>query len=233
MDLVLDEVLLDFLKSKPYVKSVYSEESGITDLRSTGYTIVLDPLDGTTNFRMGLSYYAMSMAVLDEELNVVGGIVANLASGACFSAIKGHGAWQDGHRLSASRPRRVSDVNAIFVGLSTDVCELAALAEMARRLKSFRAMGCSALDICCLAAGGCGLFVDLSNTVKLVDILAAALIAEEAGAIVVNLQDTPVTQLPSLASNLSDAVYQHSFRVLGASTTALHDFGRKQCGRLA
>jgi myo-inositol-1(or 4)-monophosphatase len=184
IDRLLEDALLGFLRHQPLVGSAFSEESGWHELGDGPLTAVVDPLDGSKNFAMDLGYYATAVALVDEDRRCVAGVVTNLAHGRVFSTIRNGGAFADGRPIrSAGTTLAASD--AIFVGLSRTRDELAALTAVAERTNSFRAMGSAALDLCCLAAGHCGLFVDLSSTAKLVDVLASALIAEEAGAAVV------------------------------------------------
>jgi myo-inositol-1(or 4)-monophosphatase len=233
IDSVLEGEVVAILARHGGVHQVLSEESGVIPLAPEGCTVVLDPIDGTKNYKMGLSYYAMSMAVLSDQGSVMGGLVLNLAAGAQYSAIRGRGAFRNGRRITAGAPTPVRAVDVIFVGLSREAGELGALSNIASAVSSFRAMGCAALDLCCLATGNIGLFVDLSNTAKTVDVLAAALIAEEAGALVTTLEGAPILDGVSAAIDVVDSIYNWRFRTLGAATDELHAFGMEQCRHIA
>jgi myo-inositol-1(or 4)-monophosphatase len=62
---------------------------------------VVDPIDGTRAFANGLPEFAISIALLLEGAPVLG-MVANPATGECFEAERGCGAWQGGMRLRVS-----------------------------------------------------------------------------------------------------------------------------------
>jgi myo-inositol-1(or 4)-monophosphatase len=62
---------------------------------------VVDPIDGTRAFADGRPEFAISVALLVDSAPVLG-VVANPATGECFEAERGCGAWQDGVRLRAS-----------------------------------------------------------------------------------------------------------------------------------
>ena len=109
------------------------------------------------------------------------------------------------------------------MGLSTAPDELRALTALAQQLCSYRAMGCSALDLCCLAAGQIDLFVDLSNTAKAVDVLAAALIAEEAGAVVETLEGVRLIDHLVDQPDLAEAIYRQRFRTVATAGRQLRD----------
>lgn len=224
IDLILDQMILDYFRHNSSIQAIYSEESGVTSFRENGYILIVDPLDGTRNFQMGLSYYATSIAILNQKYEVVAAFVANLVSGKYYSAIRNKGAYCRNQPICVQQETILAETDVIFVGLSKTSDELRALMTIAPQVHSFRAMGCAALDICCLATGRCGLFVDLSNTAKIVDVMAAALIAQEAHAIVNDLAGNPLTDLPTSLDSLEKAVYQSKFRVIAAASQTLYNF---------
>lgn len=228
IDKLFEEIIIKHLSNEKIIKSIYSEESGIIELREEGYIVVVDPLDGTQNFKMGLPYYAVTIAVLNCNNEVVASYVANLVTGSYYSAIRGKGSIYNGTRFSVKPQPAIENIDAIYVGLSRNANELNCLSSISQYIKSFRAMGCASLDLCCLALGNCGLFLDLSYTAKLVDVLASSLIAEEAGAIVTDLQGIKLTDIPYKSKNLSEAVFKSKFRVLGAANRNIYDFAYKK-----
>ena len=73
-----------------------SEESGVTG--DGEYTVVVDPIDGSTNCDRGIPFYSTSLAVLrDHEL--VGALVRNQVTGTVYVAEQGSGAQQRGQAL--------------------------------------------------------------------------------------------------------------------------------------
>ncbi|MBI1960064.1 MAG: hypothetical protein HYS36_12665 [Candidatus Rokubacteria bacterium] len=67
---------------------------------------IIDPIDGTRNFVRGIPVWAVLIG-LEEQGEVTTGVVLNPASGECFWARKGEGAFCDGERL------RVSDLDSL------------------------------------------------------------------------------------------------------------------------
>jgi myo-inositol-1(or 4)-monophosphatase len=146
----------------------------------------VDPLDGTANFSAGVPYFAVSVALMQDDRPVFGVVVDPIADEAYF-AVRGAGAWRDGFPL---RPA------ARETGLGEAVAEIdlrRALAHVrheikhrppfARRLTS----GSSALAWCHLAAGRTDLFLHAGQ--KAWDYAAGALIAQEAGASTATLRE--------------------------------------------
>ena len=62
---------------------------------------VVDPIDGTRAFASGLPEFAISVALLEDGVPVLGAVV-NPASGEWFEAERGRGAWHAEARLRAS-----------------------------------------------------------------------------------------------------------------------------------
>lgn len=77
-DLLAEAVFRKFLLPK---YNLESEESGIleSDIKSS-YTIVLDPLDGSSNFQSNIPYYGASLALCDESGKVCEACVINYVS---------------------------------------------------------------------------------------------------------------------------------------------------------
>ena len=91
LDLAADEVALRILGGAGF--RVVSEESGTSG--DGEFTVVVDPIDGSTNCDHGVPFFATSLAVMrDDEL--VAGLVMNQATGTVFEAEKGGGATRDG-----------------------------------------------------------------------------------------------------------------------------------------
>jgi myo-inositol-1(or 4)-monophosphatase len=176
-DLAADEVALTILDRAGF--GVFSEESGLTDAERE-ILVVLDPVDGSTNASRGIPWYAASLCAVDAE-GPLAALVRNLATGMTFSAVRGAGAFLDGRAI---RPTGQTELGRAVIGLS---------GYPPRHLgwKQYRALGASALDISCVAAGLLDAFVDC--TAKAAhgpwDYLGGSLICSEAGAICVDAWD--------------------------------------------
>ena len=72
---------------------VLGEEQGGSKHSGDGQlTWVLDPIDGTVNFVYGIQTYAVSVGVQRDGISLAGA-VANVPTGALYSAAVGHGAY--------------------------------------------------------------------------------------------------------------------------------------------
>ncbi|HEY2509364.1 MAG TPA: inositol monophosphatase family protein, partial [Polyangiaceae bacterium] len=78
------------------------------DRASTGHArFIVDPLDGTTNFLHAIPHFAVTIA-LEEEGEIVAGLVLDVAKGEVFWAEKGRGAWLGERRIGVSRETDLS-----------------------------------------------------------------------------------------------------------------------------
>ncbi|MGH6761801.1 MAG: inositol monophosphatase family protein [Phyllobacterium sp.] len=85
--------------------SILGEEYGLTD-GSSGFTWVIDPIDGTSPFVNGMPSWCVSIAVLHGETPVVGVIYAP-CNDELFAAASGHGANLNGKSLKLDAVRTI------------------------------------------------------------------------------------------------------------------------------
>ena len=181
LDLVADEAVVPLLVDAEL--AVISEESGRTGPVDAPITVVLDPVDGSTNCSRGIPYWSISLCALDDD-GPLCALVANQATGEQFTAVRGGGAWSGGQRLAPSTVSRIEDA-------------VVALAGMPRRVlpwKQFRALGSAALTLCDVAAGKVDGYVDALDDMHAPwDYLGGALVCSEAGAPVFDLHNRPLS----------------------------------------
>jgi fructose-1,6-bisphosphatase/inositol monophosphatase family enzyme len=158
-----------------------SEESAVSGAAGAEITVVLDPVDGSSNASRYLPYWATSLCALDRD-GMLAAVVVNQATGTVYAATRGGGAFRDGEPLRASSVTRVEDS---FVAISTFPGRMLAW-------KQFRALGSCALALCDTAAGVFDGYLDGGSVHAPWDYLGAALICEEAGASVIDAGDRPI-----------------------------------------
>jgi fructose-1,6-bisphosphatase/inositol monophosphatase family enzyme len=181
-DLAADEAAVPVLLGAGL--GVLSEESGV-DRPERPILAVLDPVDGSTNAAQGLPWFGTSLCAVDEEGPRVA-VVANLASGVRFEAVRGAGARRAGRPL---RPSGCETLDDAIVALS---------GYPARHLgwRQFRALGAAALDLCAVAEGSLDGYVDCSRSGQGPwDYLGGALVCREAGAVVADAQGRELVAL--------------------------------------
>jgi fructose-1,6-bisphosphatase/inositol monophosphatase family enzyme len=170
LDLVADAAVLPVLHAAGV--RVLSEESGWTGPDGAAITVVLDPVDGSTNCARGIPYWAISLCALDDR-GPRCALVQNGATGARYSAVRGGGAQLD---HGAMAPAPTTEVERAVVALSG--WPPAPLA-----WRQFRALGSAALALCDVAAGHLDAYLDGHPDQHAPwDYLGALLVCEEAGA---------------------------------------------------
>lgn len=187
---------------------VLGEEGG-TNLGSSGFTWIVDPLDGTTNFLRGIAYWATSVAVRhDDDGTVLAGAVYAPELGRLYSAGLGAGA-QLGRGEGHAEPLRATAEPArgealIGTGFAYDPAireaQVRALPDLLAHAADLRRLGAASLDLCAVADGSIDAF--LESGLELYDYAAGALIAAEAGARVTGLgADAPPDSALVLAAS--------------------------------
>ena len=167
---------------------IVGEEEGGSALGHHGKpTWVLDPIDGTVNFVYGIEAYAVSVGVQVDGRSVAGA-VANVPTGEVFSAALGQGAHLRRDDVTISlRCNPIDDVAMALVGTGFGYSperrqqQAHVLARLLPGVRDVRRIGSCALDLCMVAAGRLDAYYELG--VNVWDWAAGALIAEEAGAV--------------------------------------------------
>ena len=176
IDLDVDEVCVRPLLEAGF--DVLSEESGLQTSPAGGHsgTVVVDPLDGSTNASIGLPWFATALClVIEGELSVA--MVTNLATGERYTAVKDRGADRNGLPILVAKASPLDDSIIAVNGMPN--------AHWGWR--QFRAMGAAALDICTVGRGGFDGYVDATvDSHGVWDYLAGVLIVREAGGVAVD-----------------------------------------------
>ena len=153
--------------------------------------VVLDPLDGTGNFRAGLPPWGFS-AGLVQGGRPVAGLVADLSSGRRWWA-DGATAWRDGLPV---RPRPGSTV----VVPSAPGGESVLVPGIAQRV---RVTGCTAVELCLVADGSAAAWHDIDRSGAHVhDVAGALAVLTAAGGVALTPEGTAVTLRPDTSAKM-------------------------------
>lgn len=162
--------------------SFVGEEDGYDSGKiSDGYTFILDPIDGTTNFICGFPCCGISVA-LALHGKVQFGIVYNPFREELFCALRKKGAFLNGRRLCTGEKSLKDGLGSMDISPYDPVLRKTAFAmaqELSFHCMDIRDVGSAALAICYVAAGRCVAYYSLKLCVW--DYAAAGLILEEAG----------------------------------------------------
>ncbi|MFM8543018.1 MAG: inositol monophosphatase family protein [Chakrabartia sp.] len=185
------------------------EEAGEIEGDPNKPRVIVDPLDGTSNFLHGIPHFAISIAV--EELltggrrEVTTALVYNPITDESFWAEKGRGAWLQDQRLRVSARRDLSD-SLIATGIPFmghgDMAEWVRIfGAVAPSVAGIRRFGAASLDLAWGAAGRFDGFWE--SHLQPWDVAAGMLLVREAGGFVTDFRggDRCIERSEFLAAN--------------------------------
>jgi myo-inositol-1(or 4)-monophosphatase len=187
-DQAAEDLIADRLRALCPEHDLLCEEGSVGLSVGASYRWVVDPLDGTTNFAHGLPTFAVSIALEDAGVPVVG-VVYDPMRDELFLARQGAGATLNGS------PIRVSAVDHLIAsilvtGFSYDFERRAQQAEVWRdfltRVQAIRQTGSAALNLCYIAAGRLEGYWE--RGISPWDVSAGAVIVTEAGGMVTDMR---------------------------------------------
>lgn len=177
--------------------------TGMESLESAGLCWVVDPVDGTTNFVHGVPMVAVSVALCQDGLPIMGVVDAPILR-ETFYAAKDTRAFLNGEPVEVSATAALRD-SLVATGFPYEIePELESILERLARVlpatQGLRRPGSAAIDLCWVACGRLDAFYEA--LLKPWDMAAGWLIVEEAGGQVSNFNgDAVAWNKPLLASN--------------------------------
>ena len=193
-DLVMQERLQTALKQAFPSYAFLGEEMTKTEqyqqfvLPNTGLWC-LDPLDGTSNFSLGIPCYSVSLALI-VNAEIVMGVVYDPMRDECFSAQRGVGAWLNDEPIQSFHHAAPKEAGIAIVDYKRLEPELRHRLIDGAPFKSQRSFGSVALDWCWLAAGRGHVY--LHGSQNLWDYAAGNLVFMEAGGYAQTFDAEPV-----------------------------------------
>lgn len=192
VDLGAEAAILEILAKALPEAAVLAEESAASLPRERlrqGLAIVVDSLDGTTNFLHGYPAYGVSIAILRDGEPLVG-VVHDVPRGEVFTATAGGGAFANGEPLRVST---IADPQRALIGTGfpfKDADDIEPyhrqMAAVMRDVAGVRRPGAAALDLASVAAGRFDGFWE--QMLSPWDFAAGMLLVREAGGVVTDLE---------------------------------------------
>jgi myo-inositol-1(or 4)-monophosphatase len=197
-----------FADGRPF--TFIGEESAPGTSISAGLTVIVDPLDGTTNYLHGFPAYAVSIgALVDGELAAA--VVLDIPRNECYTAVRNGGAFRDGH------PIRVSSITDPALALIATGVPFRKPEQIERYLRQLpkvlattsgiRRAGSAAIDLAHVACGRVDGFWELRLAPW--DVAAGILLVREAGGLVTDFDGTPST--PAAAGYVAGNPAMHAW----------------------
>jgi myo-inositol-1(or 4)-monophosphatase len=165
LDKQAEDAVMKYVKENGIACELVTEESGIKG--EGDLTIILDPIDGTTNALSGLPFFSVSLAFWEERKY---GFVKNLFTGDIYEAFDNGNPLKNGRTM---HPDCTESIGCLYIGEGfRNVLPL---------IDAWRCFGSLALELSYVAAGNLMALVDLRGKARIVDIAGAQVIAEAAG----------------------------------------------------
>jgi myo-inositol-1(or 4)-monophosphatase len=194
---------------------VFSEEVGeiVVGHDKPAWTLVLDPCDGSNNYRRGIRSVGFAVAALPPNApldpdRVEYAVCGDVFTGSVYSAARGRGATLDGRPVTSSAV--IDPLHAMLgVNLGRErsptprtaddsgeeraaAAHQEGLSRLLRTASTVRRSGASVLDLCYVAQGAYDAYVDLRGRLTPENFLAPALILREAGALLTDARGAPL-----------------------------------------
>ncbi|MHC1566898.1 MAG: inositol monophosphatase family protein [Candidatus Syntropharchaeia archaeon] len=189
IDMIAEEALENELIKRNLCARIVSEEKGerVFPDGDPSFTLVFDPVDGTTNAVAGIPFFCTSLAYSPKIKNatlddIERGVVVT-AYGKTYHAVKGRGAYLGKKRISSGRSEKpILSVYAYGTKkkfhIEGDVL--------------IRVLGSIAIEVCLVAEGAMDAVADVRGKINGYDLAASALILRESGGIITDLDGNPL-----------------------------------------
>jgi len=185
-----------------FPKAGFIAEEG-TGEKADEWNWVIDPLDGTTNYLHGVPIWCISVALCHFQDPVLA-VIYDPNKDEMFSALKGQGAWLNGHRMSVSSQTVLRD-SLLVTGFPYDdfgreEAYIGLFRHLMKETRGIRRLGSAALDLAWVACGRFEAFYEYGLNPW--DVAAGCLLIQEAGGAVTGFHEGhPIFEEDILASN--------------------------------
>ncbi|NQE04943.1 Fructose-1, 6-bisphosphatase/inositol-1-monophosphatase [ANME-1 cluster archaeon GoMg1] len=210
IDMFAERALEKALSSRGLCARIISEELGdhiFPKGDEPKFTLIFDPIDGSTNAILGIPFFCSSIAYLPkvEHLtfdDIQASVVATI-QGRTYYAVKGGHAFVDGKKLPRKVKGKTKQVFSIYTYGADSIPE--GLIEFQKRNKNvvIRVLGSIAMEICLVAEGVMDAAIDVRGLISGYDIAGAILILNEAGGILTDSKGKKLREGVEKTQNIS------------------------------
>ena len=206
MDMAAENALDAALVKRGLSARIISEELGDRIVgKYPEFMLIFDPIDGSSNATCGIPFFCTSLAYTEKtDIAAFGDITMAVIcdiTNNTYCAEKGKGAFLNGKRITGkkrgARPKPVVSVYSYGVPQVP-----AGLIELEKSI-IVRALGSIALDICYVADGTLDGVIETRGLVSGYDIMASALVLNEAGGQLCDLKGKPIIDDDVKATGIS------------------------------
>lgn len=199
VDYMSEKLIVSAIKKEFPDHCVLSEEGGDCGIKASQYRWIIDPIDGTTNYAHGYSFYAISIALVKND-DLLTGVIYAPSLKEMFHCAKDKGAYLNDKKITVSATKKVETAllstgfNVHEKGRNLPIFEY-----ILPKAQGIRRAGSAALDLAYTAAGRLDGYWEYA--INLWDIAAGVLLVKEAGG--------KISSIRGESLNLKDAKLIH------------------------
>ncbi len=210
IDLFAEEAMHRALQQRERCARIISEELGDHVYPADGepeFTLIFDPIDGSTNVILGIPVFCSSIAYSPNVEHVrfedIQASVVAAIYGKTYHAVRGGGAWVDGTPLPRTIRGKTKRAFSVYTYGASSIPDAVLAFLTANGDKVIRVLGSVALELCLVAEGAIDGFLDVRGLINGYDIAGAALILQEAGGTLTDLEGQALDTEAGLTHNVS------------------------------
>lgn len=208
VDREAEEIIADTIQ-RAFPDHGFLGEEGYAACSEADNLWVIDPLDGTRNYSLGIPWFCVSIALAVKGRAVLG-VIYDPVRRETFYAEAGKGAYLNGKEIHCAKKNNMERA-IVAIGLlpahhkENPGWAVPMLIRLYPAIEAIRMMGAAALNLAYVACGR----VDISfhDRVNAWDILAGALLIEEAGGVATDFAGQPVTTASQSIIAASNAAF--------------------------
>lgn len=213
VDLLSEKIIIDRLKREyPDFKILSEETNSATE--PSGYTWIIDPLDGTNNYAYGTPFFCVNIALAKDE-DVPLGVTYDPLRDELFRAGKGKGAYFNDAPIHVSKAKSLGESLLGFdLGYNQEQGRelLDIITKLYGRVHCIRMIGSSALGLAYVACGRMTLYIH--RWLYPWDIASGLLLIREAGGVVTDWQGSPASFQSTQLIAANSAVHQDFMKLM-------------------
>jgi myo-inositol-1(or 4)-monophosphatase len=187
MDTTLQSRILDAVRSRFAGDGILAEEDEAAAGLDREFVWIVDPLDGTNNYALGLPCFAVSLGVFQHGTPYAG-VVHDPNTGFTVWAVRDQGAWLGDVKL-VLRGQPLTEASNVSARVPLDPSLIPIVSDWLRQYK-FRAFGSVALHLAYTALGAIDVLLD--HRAALWDLAGGACVLQEAGGAITTPRGDPL-----------------------------------------
>lgn len=185
-DLKTNTIIEKYLRDATPEVGIYSEE-GERSLESE-LVWVIDPIDGTTNYRVGIPLFVSQICLLEKGEPVLAFLNSPILQ-MDFSAQRNHGSKLNSQTIKVSELKELNKATVSFNKGDTNENVGRLISKLGKNIRSVRSFGSMGIDLAFVASGKIDVLINSGS--DLYDYAPGVILVREAGGVVVNFEGRP------------------------------------------